>query len=92
VALFLLRGTLPSVRCRASSIVWRWLAISGIGLQTIVARSRELRLASFYLFIAKAIERIGDHAKNIAEFTVYVVNGTDVRHVSREQLEREALG
>ena len=44
-----------------------------------------------YLFVAKAIERIGDHATNIAEFIVYVVKGTDVRHLSREQLEREAL-
>jgi phosphate transport system protein len=32
------------------------------------------------LFIAKAIERIGDHAKNIAEFIIYIVHGTDVRH------------
>jgi phosphate transport system protein len=45
-----------------------------------------------YLFIAKAVERIGDHAKNIAEFIIYIVKGTDVRHVSRETLEREALG
>jgi phosphate transport system protein len=45
-----------------------------------------------YLFIAKAIERIGDHATNIAEFVVYVVNGTDVRHVRREQLERDVFG
>ncbi|SPB18740.1 transcriptional regulator [Caballeronia novacaledonica] len=44
-----------------------------------------------YLFIAKAVERIGDHAKNIAEFIIYIVKGTDVRHISREQLEREAL-
>ena len=44
-----------------------------------------------YLFIAKAVERIGDHAKNIAEFSIYIVKGTDVRHVSRDQLEREAL-
>ncbi|WP_277184799.1 phosphate signaling complex protein PhoU [Caballeronia sp. BR00000012568055] len=45
-----------------------------------------------YLFIAKAVERIGDHAKNIAEFIIYIVKGTDVRHISRDQLEREALG
>jgi phosphate transport system protein len=44
-----------------------------------------------YLFIAKSVERIGDHAKNIAEFIIYIVKGTDVRHVSRDQLEREAL-
>ncbi|MGV7240262.1 phosphate signaling complex protein PhoU [Caballeronia sp. M23-90] len=53
---------------------------------------RVISVALDYLFIAKAIERIGDHATNIAEFIIYVVKGTDVRHVSREQLEREALG
>lgn len=39
------------------------------------------------LFIAKAIERIGDHAKNIAEFIIYVVRGEDVRHLARENVE-----
>jgi len=39
------------------------------------------------LFIAKAIERIGDHAKNIAEFIIYIVKGADVRHTSMAQIE-----
>ena len=39
------------------------------------------------LFLAKAIERIGDHAKNIAEFIIYVVKGEDIRHTSMEQIE-----
>ena len=39
------------------------------------------------LFLAKAIERIGDHSKNIAEFIIYVVKGEDVRHASMEKIE-----
>ena len=42
------------------------------------------------LFIAKAIERIGDHAKNIAEFIIYIVKGADVRHSPIDQVESAA--
>jgi phosphate transport system protein len=40
------------------------------------------------LFVAKAIERIGDHAKNIAEFVIYVVKGSDVRHTALTEIEK----
>jgi phosphate transport system protein len=39
------------------------------------------------VFVAKAIERVGDHAKNLAEVIIYVVKGTDVRHTSMADVE-----
>jgi len=39
------------------------------------------------LFVAKAIERIGDHSKNIAELIIYVVKGADVRHIALAEVE-----
>jgi phosphate transport system protein len=39
------------------------------------------------LFVAKAIERIGDHAKNVAECIIYVVKGMDIRHTSMAEIE-----
>jgi phosphate transport system protein len=41
---------------------------------------RTISSALDVLWVAKAIERVGDHAKNIAEYVIYVVEGRDIRH------------
>ena len=43
------------------------------------------------LFLAKAIERIGDHSKNVAELIIYLVEGKDVRHTSLDQIASSVL-
>ena len=41
---------------------------------------RTISIALDIVWIAKALERVGDHAKNIAEYVIFVAEGTDVRH------------
>jgi phosphate transport system protein len=48
---------------------------------------RTISSAIDLVFVAKAIERVGDHAKNLAEVIIYVVKGTDVRHNTPEAVE-----
>jgi phosphate transport system protein len=53
---------------------------------------RTITTSMTVVWLAKAFERIGDHAKNIAEYVIYIVKGRDVRHIPLAELEREALG
>jgi phosphate transport system protein len=70
-------------------------AFSGILRQLITFMMEDPRTISHsieILFIAKAVERIGDHAKNMSEYVVYMVKGKDVRHIGVEGFEREVMG
>jgi phosphate transport system protein len=48
---------------------------------------RTISTALDIVWVAKAIERIGDHAKNMAEYVIYIVKGTDIRHTDPSKIQ-----
>ena len=66
-----------------------FLAIMRQLISYMMEDPRTITAALEIVFIAKSLERIGDHAKNIAEAVVQVVKGIDVRHVSADQIRAE---
>jgi phosphate transport system protein len=50
---------------------------------------RAIKRALRVMWCARSLERIGDHAKNICEYVIYTVAGTDIRHTSFEQVKKE---
>ena len=58
-------------------------------LQLMMEDSRAIRRATALMFVAKHLERFGDHAINLAEMVIYMVRGTDVRHPRSRALTPE---
>jgi phosphate transport system protein len=52
---------------------------------------RALKRALDVMWVVRSLERIGDHAKNICEYVIYMVHGKDIRHISLEKVERELV-
>jgi phosphate transport system protein len=53
---------------------------------------RSIRRALDTMWMLRALERIGDHAKNICEYVIYVVHGKDIRHTRLEDVEDALRG
>ncbi len=80
------------VIARDEEIDAAFLAIMRQLISYMMEDPRTITPALEIVFIAKSIERIGDHAKNIAEAVVQVVKGIDVRHASADQIRAEVAG
>lgn len=68
---------------------WEYKQALRLVHETLARDASRIEHAAEIVIVIKALERIGDHAKNIAKYVVYVVQGRDVRHVKTKQLAKE---
>lgn len=58
-------------------------------LSRMMVHSDQVKLLVDITWVARALERIGDHAKNIAEYVIYMVHGQDVRHTKLKKVQKK---
>lgn len=62
--------------------------ISRLLITKMMEDPREVKNSLRITWCARALERVGDHAKNVSEHTIFLVKGKDVRHTSAEEIEQ----
>jgi phosphate transport system protein len=65
--------------------------ISGALIQKISENPSQVAVLLDMMAVTKAVDRVADHAANLAEHLIYIIKGTDVRHATLDQIERETL-
>jgi phosphate transport system protein len=78
----------PEIARRDQQVDASFRAILRELLTYMIEDPRTISATLDIVFIAKALERVGDHAKNLSEYVVYMIKGKDVRHLSAEQIEQ----
>jgi phosphate transport system protein len=86
-----LAGTAEVVR-RDADVDDAFRAILRQLISLMIEDPRTISTCLDLLFVAKALERAGDHAKNVAEHAIYAVKGADVRHATVARIEQEVRG